>query len=845
MPGADDTSVFPIAQSPIAELIRSRDWSSTPLGPPDDWSATLRTSLQNSLSTEVPMSILWGEPLLELYNDSFARLMGRNHPRDFAEPAHKNWRSVWDRCRTSVEAVQCQWRAEHDHGISLLVQRSDGAEELFVSLYFSPLFEPGDHVAGVVITVVDTTREVLARRRFRCLGQLAEATATADNSQQILRRGFQALRAGPDDIPFAALYVQGDALNRAELVDTIHIEPETTWTPAWIDLPVGSSTRDALTKCLIDRTHDVIDLRTLLGPPPPSLDDPVPNRAMIAPLTIGSNGHQAHVGCFIFGINPTLSFDDDYRQFFIEIARKISLNYVTKREHEEQLDIVETWAELTRKKIDARRLRDRAELLDNVGVPFCALDDQFRLVYLNDAARADDHFATRKVLGQKVWTLFPWTEQTELTDCLDRTASHDEPTEVEIESPMNQRCYKVRVFPRQRGLSAVFEDITEWKRYQKDLVDAKERAETMNRLKSNMLTNMSHEIRTPLTSLMGTAHLLAERAPDEFVDHIRKIECNAERVNRTIESVLTLAKIESGELEVSVDRVDLLDETREAVDSLRQLARQRQLRIRLVADAAPCVWADSAFTTSILNNLIGNAIKFTDEGLVEVVVDADDTHGILRVRDTGIGIGEDFLPDVFEEFRQESTGLARSHGGTGIGLTISKRMVEAMDGTISVCSTRGVGSTFTVTLPAANSHPQTTSPGDAEEVSDGRGNTVDTDARPSVLVVEDEAPIRELLVAILDDSFRVTAVDDAAQALDAAEQSEFSLVVMDIGLPDMHGVDALEKLRQIPGYKTRPVLALSGYNPEDDPRLSDHRFDDYLTKPFDPDRLVERLRKFV
>ena len=245
-------------------------------------------------------------------------------------------------------------------------------------------------------------------------------------------------------------------------------------------------------------------------------------------------------------------------------------------------------------------------------------------------------------------------------------------------------------------------DISDRKRYEQELIEAKEEAEEMSRLKSALLANMSHEIRTPLTSIIGFSEVLLEQALDgpanRFVELVHK---SGQRLMRTLNSVLNLSQLEAGTVEVHPEAFDLARQLTHVHALFQEQATEKGLTCTVtgVDDDVPVVLDESA-VHRIVSNLMSNALKFTEpDGTVTLALEPGETEVTLRVRDTGIGIEEAFLDRLFDPFRQESTGHQREYEGSGLGLAITRELVELMHGTIEVVSTKGEGTCFTVCLP--------------------------------------------------------------------------------------------------------------------------------------------------
>lgn len=391
------------------------------------------------------------------------------------------------------------------------------------------------------------------------------------------------------------------------------------------------------------------------------------------------------------------------------------------------------------------------------------------------------------------------------------------------------------------------QNISERKRYEKVLQDAKEQAEEVARMKSAFLANMSHEIRTPLTTVTGYAGVLAEEASDEHREFAQFILKSGERLMGTLNAVLSMAQLEASGVEIEPDVLNVLDEAREITSLFKPLADEKGLTLEFQSpmslEATPVARLDQGAFSSILQNLIGNAIKFTEEGsiTVHVTCDADEVH--LHVADTGVGIAADFLPHLFDKFVQESAGMGRSHEGSGLGLAISRRLVDLMNGRIAVESEKGRGTEFTVSFPRVEALPSGSEASlPCAEVSSAASDRSEVSR---VLVVEDNVETATLMQELLGARLDLTAVSDGVSALRQTQEHTFDMVLLDINLGgQVSGVDVLRGLRAQPVYKDIPIAAITAYAlPGDRESFLEMGFDAYLPKPFAPENLRALIRQ--
>jgi PAS domain S-box-containing protein len=378
-------------------------------------------------------------------------------------------------------------------------------------------------------------------------------------------------------------------------------------------------------------------------------------------------------------------------------------------------------------------------------------------------------------------------------------------------------------------------DITERHRFELELIAAKRKAEEMARLKSAFLANMSHEIRTPLAVILGYTTLLREDASDESLALIRIIEESGNRLLDTLNSVLDLAQLEGRGVVLSPHLMDVRKAVQESVDLLESVAVRKALYVRFEPPLHDVyAYLDRVCLTRVLNNLIGNAIKFTRDGGVTVRLTNDDGHIYISVKDTGIGIAEGFLNDLFEDFKQESMGDSRLHEGSGLGLAITKRLVELMGGRITVESEKNRGSEFTVKLPIGEAVSRVSDASPPTEEHTEEDFDVSFEEQYRVLVIDDNREVLNLVERILETSCDVHSALDAAGALETGRRNTYDMVLLDVNLSTRgSGIELMHRLRELRHFKSVPIVAFTAYAlPGDQERMLAEGFDGYFSKPF-------------
>lgn len=383
---------------------------------------------------------------------------------------------------------------------------------------------------------------------------------------------------------------------------------------------------------------------------------------------------------------------------------------------------------------------------------------------------------------------------------------------------------------------------------EENILNAKEKAEESDRLKTAFIANMSHELRTPMTGIIGFTSILASKITDpEIKNMLEYILISSNRLMSTLNSILELSQLEAGKKPLDINKADINILLEMTIKPFIEQAEKKKLKI--IKNTQPGIVAsfNDNFFIQILSNLISNAIKFTDAGSIEisngVKIDEEENFAFISVQDTGIGIEEKNFKVIFEDFRQVSEGMNRKYEGSGLGLSLCKKMAEMMGGKIQVQSILGSGSTFTLFLPYTGILTPDIKPVYTDSKTKEQEKTF-TD-KPKVLVVDDNKINAELLAAYISNEYEVQITTSGEMAFELIRHESFSAVLMDIQLGEgLSGVETTNKIREI-GINI-PIIAVTAYSTEQEMEENfAGYFTDYLLKPIDRTSLVKKLKQTV
>ncbi|HVO74400.1 MAG TPA: PAS domain S-box protein, partial [Ignavibacteriaceae bacterium] len=543
--------------------------------------------------------------------------------------------------------------------------------------------------------------------------------------------------------------------------------------------------------------------------------------------------------------------------------------YGARMTYQGKTALIGTLLDITKRKISESMLLMLSEAVKQTTGSICITDSDAKIEYVNQRFEEITGYSAVEIIGENPSLLIPEKQTRESYESIWSTLKAGNPWSGELQHKRKSgEVYWVHasLSPVRNAEGEIVhfvcneEDITALKKTEEELKEAKKKAEEMNRLKTVFLANMSHELRTPMIGILGYAEsLYNELAGSDLKEMAGIILKSGNHLMETLNLILDLSRIEANKLDIILKEFNISNIVLDVVKLFTVAAKEKSLVLNtVIKDSKISALVDRRMFSQIIQNLVANAIKYTSKGEVNVevnkaVIEINDFVE-LKVKDTGIGIPSESIPKIFEPFRQVSEGLNRSYQGTGLGLTITKRFVEMMNGKIMVESTFGKGSVFSVYLPAVKSGPKTEKkekelrreyhPGRVIYVaSEKKGSysapAPDLSKLPDILLVENDNPSIGIITLYLQNLCKVDVAKDGMTAVEMATEKYYKAILMDIDLGfGMNGLEAAKRIKSLPQYVNTPIIAVTAYALiGDKERFLAEGCTHYISKPFTKDEL--------
>jgi signal transduction histidine kinase/DNA-binding response OmpR family regulator len=725
----------------MGALIRTFDWSKTPIGSMANWSPTLRVMIPVLLANRFPLLLWWGPQYVSIYNDAYIPVLGAKHPWALGKPVSECWSEIWHILKPLIDTPFNGGRATWNDDIELEIQRHGFPEETHFTIAYSAVPDEAAHdgVGGVLATVTETTEKVVGQRRIVILRDLAARAGDARTATEACAIAAETLATHAKDVPFALLYLLDADRKLARLAGAAGVERGGVIGPEQIALKDNDDGRG---------WH----LPTVTAP---IVVDNLPARFADVPTERFSNLSRTAVVLPIAALNPT----------------------------------------------------------ETAG---------FLVIGVNPRLKLDDH------------------------------------------------CYDFLQLMKAQVASA----ITNARSYEEERKRSEALAE-IDRAKTVFFSNVSHEFRTPLTLMLGHIEDMISSSEVRPDDRLVIAYRNSLRLLKLVNTLLEFSRMEAGRVQAVFEPTDLAATTAELASVFRSATEKAGLS--LVVDTPPLqelAHVDRQMWEKVVLNLLSNAFKFTLQGEIEVKLGVERDSFVLTMRDTGIGIPPGEMPRLFERFHRVEGAGGRTQEGSGIGLAFVQGLVRLHGGSVSAESQPGRGTTFRVLIPRGSGHLPSDQIGQAKgQVStatgrnpfieealrwlpdggeriagvpevelDSQAANTGRDDRAFVLVVDDNADMRDYLRRLLSLHYELEIVGDGEAALAAIARRKPELVLTDIMIPGLDGLELLRRMRADPRTTTIPIVLLSARAGEES-RVEGMKAgaDDYLIKPFSARELLARV----
>ena len=834
----------------MAVRVRDNDWSKTPLGVVAQWPASLRIAVGSVLDSPLPMIVLWGAQLIQVYNDAYAPILGERHPAALGQPTRECWPEVWAFNESIYRQVQNSGERVHFEDQEYVIQPSGTPESRFFTVTYTPARDELGRVLGVTVIAIDTTQRVRMERE-RSEARLEQSrlnqqlVGNVQRLQQLDRRhafllaladGLRSLSA-PDAAIDLASALLGRHLNVSRVMYAEVDESAGTFTIRRDWTACGLASISGETRQLNDFGPEIIT--SLRAGHAMVIDD-----IALDPRTAAFAGAYEAIDV---RANLAIPLVKSGQMVVILSLHNAQPRHWTAEEVELSAEVAErTWAtaEAARAQADLRAERDLSQhVFDSMTEGMAIMDRDWTVLRMNAEGLRLGLRTGGQVIGRSHWDVWPEA----VGSVIDRF--YRKVMETRIAGAIEYRhsfsselhtWFEIRAYPTpEGGLAVLYRDIDERRQ-------THERLQASDRRKDEFLAMLAHELRNPLAPISAAAHLLKVGKVDEA--RVRKtsdiIGRQVKHLTGLVDDLLDVSRVSRGQVELEKLPLEMRGVVVDAVEQVNPLMLLRRHHLELhLAPGAARVSGDAKRLVQVIANLLANAAKYTPEaGNIRLAMQVEQAQVVLTVQDDGIGMAADLIPHVFELFVQAERSSDRSAGGLGLGLALVRSLVELHGGKASCASAGlGQGSVFTVRLPLlaadeAASHvvPAVRQPGAA-------GTPL------LIMIVDDNVDAANMLAVLLEEmGHRVIVEHGSRVTLERARTEQPNVCLLDIGLPEIDGNQLARQLRAQRETAAATLIAVTGYGQERDRSNSlAAGFDAHMVKPLDMDRLEALLKAVV
>ncbi|HEY7773372.1 MAG TPA: PAS domain-containing protein [Marinagarivorans sp.] len=768
-------SVF-LGENAVADLMRSYDWSHSPLGAPEAWSQALRTIASLILNSKFPMFVAWGPKLALLYNDAYVDMLANKHPEALGQPFKEVWSEIWEDITPIVHQAM-SGKSSYYENMPLMMKRKGYNEPTWFTFSYSPVYDEYGDVAGMYCACTETTQQVIAARQRK-------------NENEHLRQLFQ---QAPGIM--AVLRTKNHIFELAN---------EAYHQLAGYRELIGRSVREAMPELEGQGLYELLDSVYRSG-------EPYVGRAVSVKLR-----------------HPDSEALEQYHVDFVYQPIRDAAGHVS--------GIFIEGSDVTEAVKATQALRDSEEHLRQLAntIPHLAwlAEPDGRILWFND--RWYEYTGTTPA-QMEGWGWQSLHDPKRLPDIL-ATYKHclatGEP--LELTFPLRSATGEFRTFfTRATPLRDEAGNILQWLGTNTDIHEiekVQEELKATNRRKDEFLAMLAHELRNPLAPISSAAELLKFSADDPT-----RVRQTSEIITRQVghmtglvDDLLDVSRVTRGLVTLQKERLNLKHIIDDALEQVSALIEQKRQHLMIdLGNEAPMVTGDRTRLTQVIANILNNANRYTPEhGHISLRINASPDEVAIVIEDDGIGVDKNLLPHMFDLFTQAERSPDRAQGGLGLGLALVKSLVDLHQGSVTGESEGAhKGSIFTVRLPRTEQAQALTATTTSDHHADAPGL--------DILIVDDNVDAAQALAMLLELQGHRTQVEyRATAALERIAQGAPHAMILDIGLPDMDGYALARKIRAEPLSSGATLIALTGYGQsEDRARSKQAGFDHHLVKP--------------